>query len=73
LSFISSPFGSGYFGDGLLVFAQMDLNSDPPVFWSFLPWLGWQVCVTMPSFFPLRWNIANFYSQAGLEPPYSSS
>jgi hypothetical protein len=72
LSYAASPFCSGYVGERLSFFAQEGLNHDPPILCFLLP-LGWQVCTTTPSLFPLRWGLANFFAQVGLEPWCSQS
>jgi hypothetical protein len=38
LTHVSSPFELGYFGDRVLLFAQADLGSDPPVYASHCSW-----------------------------------
>jgi hypothetical protein len=70
LSHASSPFCSGYFGNRVSLGAQAGLNLDLSTL-SFLPQLEWRACTIMPSFFPLRWCLRNFFSLAwvGLEPP----
>jgi hypothetical protein len=55
-----SPFCSGYFGDRSSLFAQAGLDGGPLIL-SFLPLLGLQVHVTMPSFVPLRWGLVNVF------------
>jgi uncharacterized membrane protein len=36
-------------------------------YFCFLPSLGWQVSGMTPSFFPLKWDLVNFFAQSGLE------
>jgi hypothetical protein len=48
-----SPFCSGYSGGRASRVFQMGPDHDSPVL-SFPPLLGWQVCASMPSIFPLR-------------------
>jgi hypothetical protein len=60
LSYTSNPFCSGYFENMVLLFAQVGLDCDPPIF-GFLPHLEWQALTTMPSFFLLRWGLENFF------------
>jgi hypothetical protein len=60
LSHTSSVFLLWYFGDRVLLFAQVSLDHDPPIL--LIPLLlGWQACTTMPSFFLLRWCLTNFF------------
>jgi hypothetical protein len=50
-----------------LIFGGLD--DDSPI-WCFPPLLEWQVCATVPNFFPLKWGLANFFffwAWAGLE------
>jgi hypothetical protein len=64
LSHASSPFCSGYFADSVWLFAEASLDHNPPIlhFLLILIWqaLEQQACATTPSFFPLRWGLANF-------------
>jgi hypothetical protein len=53
-------------GDMVLLFAQAGLDHDLPNL-NIPLYLQWQMCTTRPSFFPLRWRLANFFAQAGLE------
>jgi hypothetical protein len=62
LSYAFSSFCCDYFGDRVSLFIQAGLYSNPPVL-PFLSLLGWQASTTRPSFFPLRWNLTNFFSR----------
>jgi hypothetical protein len=57
---VSSPFYSGYFGDGVSHLFLAALSHDLPIF-SFPSPVRLQACTTMPSTFPLRWGFANFF------------
>jgi hypothetical protein len=67
LSHSSTSLCSDYFGDRVLLFAQAGLVHSSSIL-CFPPSLGWHAHTTMPNFFPLRWALANFFGQAGLEP-----
>jgi hypothetical protein len=47
-----------FWGQGL-AFCHASLDHDPPIL-CFLPSLGCQVYITMPSFFLLTWGLPNF-------------
>jgi hypothetical protein len=66
----SNPFCFGYFEDKVLFFAHASLESSLIFFLHFLP-LGYQVCATTPSFFPLKWGVTNFFVQGDLNPQFS--
>jgi hypothetical protein len=53
-------FCSGYFGGRVSLFIQTSLDHDPPI-WHFLQLLEWQVLIAIHSFFPLRWDLINFF------------
>jgi hypothetical protein len=58
-----------------MVLLEIGSHSLPTLIWSAIlifyaspTLLGWQMCATMPSFFPLRWRCNNFFfSGAGLD------
>jgi hypothetical protein len=59
-SHTSSHFCFGYSEHRISLFAQVGLDHSPPILW-FLLWPGWQAYAITSSFFPVRWDLSNYF------------
>jgi hypothetical protein len=71
----TSPVCSSYFWERVSLLPRLAWTTILLIYAS-QPSLGWDVCATMPRFFPLRWDLTSFFPQTNYDhdsPDLSSS